>query len=94
MHPPTQDHHCAVIDRCVGSANGLYFVGYAASTCGACLAFCLLAQTAADHWHWSILLRFAWWDFAVCGVVAAMLATKHIRVLLKPPQACSSDAVE
>ena len=84
-----QDHHCAVIDRCVGGANGAFFLGYAASTAGACVSFCALLSAAAAHWHWSVLLRFAWWDFSLCGGVALALALRQCGAMLAPPKAPS-----
>ena len=81
---PRQDHHCNLIDRCVGSKNRVFFVGYTCSLAAVCIVFCILAAHALEHTQaGSMMLRLAWWDFAAGSVVNLVLVAKQLGLLRK-----------
>mmetsp|Transcript_24732 Transcript_24732/g.41318 ORF Transcript_24732/g.41318 Transcript_24732/m.41318 type:complete len:363 (+) Transcript_24732:2-1090(+) len=80
---PGQDHHCTLMDRCVGHANRLYFVGYTGSVALVCTVFCILLRAASSRLS-SMLLSVTFWDYVFCTGLNLVLVITQLKLRLFP----------
>eukprot|EP00976_Prorocentrum_cordatum_P093057 1189212-Prorocentrum_minimum.AAC.4 len=80
---PGQDHHCTLLDRCVGNANRWYFIGYTASVSLTCSIFCVLLDAASRRMP-SALLSATFWDFVVCVAINMVLLITQMKLYMYP----------